>query len=89
MAALWMVRMTVIMAVRVGMSVGVPVVAVAVVVTAVRGMGVRVFVRVPVVMRVPVVALMRVGGSGVDTELDPFNLTALLAFKMHVEVSKI
>jgi hypothetical protein len=41
------------------------------------------------VMRVPVVALTRVGGSGVDAELDPFNLTALLALKMHVKVPKV
>jgi hypothetical protein len=52
-------------------------------------MGVAVIVRVTVVMRVVMVALLRVGGSGVDAELDPFNLTALLAFKMHVEVSKV
>jgi hypothetical protein len=57
-------------------------------------MGVAVVMRMTmfmrmVVMTVLIVALMRVGRPGVNAELHPFNLTALLALEMHVEVSEI
>jgi hypothetical protein len=44
-------------------------------------------VAVAVIMSVIIIALMRVSGTLMDTEFYAFDVTALLAFKMHVKVS--
>jgi hypothetical protein len=50
-------------------------------------MRVAVAVIMSVIMSVIIIALMRVSGTLMDTEFYAFDVTALLAFKMHVKVS--